>query len=256
MKPVKAPLKVGDRGPEVTNLQDALQFLIERRTIQMPDSNSTSLLERLQRDREQEFYSDGGTYPVIQLFQKQYELSVTGSVDEATAAKLNELLRGLGAFDETALTKFVVHGHVRYANGQPAAQVTLFAYDKDFRSEEPLGQVLTDSEGSYAIRYSPEGAPVQLSWAAVDGSAVQITVRDHGPGFDADLLPHAFEPGVRGNAAPGALDGGAGLGLTIAKRLLEHQHATLAAENPSDGGAEVRLTLHRAPSAKLTSRPR
>ena len=124
-------------------------------------------------------------------------------------------------------------------DGDPALAVVV---DRD-RAKRALGNVLDN-----AIRYSPKGTPVHLSWAAVDGSAVQITVRDHGPGFDAALLLHAFEPGVRGNPPPGAVDGGAGLGLAIAKRLLEHQHATLRAENPAGGGAEVRLTLHGAGS--------
>jgi hypothetical protein len=74
--------------------------------------------------------------------------------------------------------------------------------DRD-RVKRALGNVLDN-----AIRYSPDGAPVHASWGAVDGSAVQITVRDHGPGFDTDLLPHAFEAGVRGKAAHGASNGG------------------------------------------------
>ena len=80
-------------------------------------------------------------------------------------------------------------------------------------------------------------------------STVQITVRDHGPGIDPDLLPHIFEPGIRGTPAAGDADSGAGLGLTIAKRLLEHQHATLTVHNQPTGGAVVGLTLRRAPSA-------
>ena len=100
-----------------------------------------------------------------------------------------------------------------------------------------------------ALRYSPPHAPVHLSWAAADESTVEITVQDHGPGIDPDLLPHIFEPGIRGTLAPGSPDGGAGLGLTIAKRLLEHQHASLAIHNEPTGGAVVTLTLRRAPSA-------
>jgi signal transduction histidine kinase len=100
-----------------------------------------------------------------------------------------------------------------------------------------------------AIRHSPVGAPIHLSWAAVDESSVEITVQDHGPGIDRDLLPHVFEPGVRGAPVRGSADGGAGLGLAIAKRLLEHQHATLAAHDRPGGGAEIRLTLRRAPPA-------
>ncbi len=97
-----------------------------------------------------------------------------------------------------------------------------------------------------AVRYSPPGAPIHLSWAAADESTVQITVQDHGPGIDPDLLPHVFEPGIRGIPAAGSSDGGAGLGLTIAKRLLEHQHATLTVHNEPTGGAFISLTLQRA----------
>jgi signal transduction histidine kinase len=100
-----------------------------------------------------------------------------------------------------------------------------------------------------ALRYSPPGASIQLTWVALDEATVEITVHDHGPGIDPKLLPHIFEPGIRGAPAAGIPDGGAGLGLTIAKRLLEHQHATLAARNQPSGGAEISLALQRAPSA-------
>ena len=100
-----------------------------------------------------------------------------------------------------------------------------------------------------ALRYSPPGAPIQLDWAAADGSTVEIIVQDHGPGIDPDLLPHIFEPGIRGTPAAGNPDDGAGLGLAIAKRLLEHQHAPLTIHNHQAGGARVSLTLRRAPSA-------
>ena len=98
-----------------------------------------------------------------------------------------------------------------------------------------------------AIRHSPAGAPIELSWTPLNDSHVEITVQDHGPGIEPDLLPHIFEPGIRGSMPSGSPDGGAGLGLTIAKRLLEHQHATLRADNHPSAGARVRLTLKRSP---------
>lgn len=101
-----------------------------------------------------------------------------------------------------------------------------------------------------ALRYSPAGAPVRVSWEA-DESTVRIAVRDQGPGIEDDLLPHVFKPGIRGAPADGASDGGAGLGLAIAERLLEHQHATLTARNHEDGGALVVLTVPRAAAAAL-----
>ena len=116
--------------------------------------------------------------------------------------------------------------------------------DRD-RAKRALTNVLDN-----ALRYSPPGVPVHLGWAGTDSSTVQITVTDQGPGIDPDLLPHIFEPGIRGTPAVGSSDGGAGLGLTIAKRLLEHQHATLSIRNQPSGGAAVRLTLQRAPQQR------
>ena len=150
MRPINAPLKLGDRGPEVSNLQDALQFLIERRAIQMPESDGTSLLERLRRDREQEFYSDAGTYPIIQLFQRQLGLTETGVVDAATAAKLTELLRELSAFSD--LDIWTVQGYVTQA-GKPKSGIKVEAYDRDLRKRQLLGRALTGSDGRYHIEY-------------------------------------------------------------------------------------------------------
>ena len=90
-----------------------------------------------------------------------------------------------------------------------------------------------------ALRFSPAGAPIELCWTALDKSSTQITVHDRGPGIDAELLPHVFEPGIRGNPAAGGTEEGAGLGLTIAKRLLEHQDGAIAVENHPSGGALI-----------------
>jgi signal transduction histidine kinase len=122
-------------------------------------------------------------------------------------------------------------------------QAIAVSVDRD-RMKRALTNILDN-----AVRYSPTGAQIHLSWAAADHSNVQITIQDHGPGIDPDLLPHIFEPGIRGAPAAGSPDNGAGLGLTIAKRLLEHQDATLTVRNQPTGGAEIRLTLQRAPSA-------
>ena len=106
-----------------------------------------------------------------------------------------------------------------------------------------------------ALRYSPAGTPVHISWTTDDDASVEIAVNDHGPGIDPDLLPHIFEPGIRGASASGNPDEGAGLGLAIAKRLLEHQHATVTARNQPAGGALITITLKRTRPAGLSLSP-
>lgn len=122
-------------------------------------------------------------------------------------------------------------------------QALAVVVDRD-RSKRALSNLLDN-----ALHYSPPGAPIHLSWIARDETAVEITVQDHGPGFDPDLLPHVFEPGIRGTRAADSPDSGSGLGLTIAKRLLEQQDSALSIHNQPTGGAEARVTVKRTPSA-------
>jgi len=114
--------------------------------------------------------------------------------------------------------------------------------DRD-RSRRALTNILDN-----ALRYSPENAPVYLSWIARDEASVEVVIRDRGPGIDPKLLPHIFEPGISGESVDDGGDRGAGLGLTIAKRLLEHQDAGITAHSDPAGGTIVTLALARAPS--------
>jgi signal transduction histidine kinase len=151
-------------------------------------------------------------------------VSVVGVLEEVTAALEHAALLGGNRFELTG-----------------DAAVTVDA-DRD-RFKRALTNILDN-----ALRYSPRGGRVRLHWAPLDASTVEITVRDEGPGIDPDLLPHIFEPGIRGTTSSDNGDTGAGLGLAIARRLLEAQEATVIACNRPDGGAEIRVKLRRAPS--------
>jgi two-component system sensor histidine kinase MprB len=87
-----------------------------------------------------------------------------------------------------------------------------------------------------AVKWSPDGAPVDVE--VRDGA---ITVRDHGPGVDADDLPHIFDRFYRAPAArtlPGS-----GLGLAIVRQVAELHGGTVTAEPAAGGGTCFRLEL-------------
>jgi two-component system, OmpR family, sensor histidine kinase MtrB len=70
----------------------------------------------------------------------------------------------------------------------------------------------------------------------------------HGRGIAPDLLDRAFEPTVRADGARNSHHGGAGLGLTIAARPLQHQGGTIHAANTPDRGAILTLRLPKLPA--------
>jgi signal transduction histidine kinase len=96
-----------------------------------------------------------------------------------------------------------------------------------------------------AVRYSPAGGAIEITWAADDEFAY-VTIADDGPGIDDEALPRIFEPMYRRDDTRNTRTGGAGLGLTIARRLIEIQGGTIAAANRPRGGAVFTLRLRAA----------
>jgi signal transduction histidine kinase len=95
-----------------------------------------------------------------------------------------------------------------------------------------------------ALRHAPPGGIVNITCGEDDDGAF-VRVIDDGPGIAPDLLPHIFEPMVRADGARNGRTGGAGLGLTIAARLLQSQGGTIHAANAPEHGAILTLRLPR-----------
>ena len=103
-----------------------------------------------------------------------------------------------------------------------------------------LGQALTNLVGN-ATRHAGSKAHVTLE-ARRDGAGMLLSVTDDGPGIPAKILPHVFERFVHG---PTLGDGGqsTGLGLAIAKGIVEAHQGTISAESPVEGRRGTRITV-------------
>ncbi len=84
-----------------------------------------------------------------------------------------------------------------------------------------------------ALRYSPAGGTIRVCY---DG--VSISVEDDGPGIPPADLPHVFERFYKSSDS-----GGMGLGLSIARVLVEAHGGTIHAENRIEGGTRISFTL-------------
>jgi signal transduction histidine kinase len=225
------------------------------------------LLERLQGalGRERQFVTDAGheLRTPLSLLTTELELALRRPRSNP------ELIAALrSALDETARLSRLARNLLTVADHSPARPSTV-----DLRSHldaaaeryhHSLGEgLVVECPGALHVRVDPDdldriitnlidnaaehgAAPITIR-AQHNNGTVQTSVHDHGPGFDADFLPHALQRFTRADTA--RTGDGAGLGLAIVDTLTQRNHGTVAARNHPDGGAEVIVGLPAAPGA-------
>ncbi|HWT46063.1 MAG TPA: ATP-binding protein, partial [Vicinamibacterales bacterium] len=105
-----------------------------------------------------------------------------------------------------------------------------------------LEQVFFNLLGN-ALKFTPRGGEVRLGVRLTE-RAVEISVSDTGEGIDAAFLPHMFEAFRQAGTTRSGRHGGVGLGLSIAKELVEAHHGSIRAESGGPGtGATFVVTL-------------
>jgi len=108
-----------------------------------------------------------------------------------------------------------------------------------------------------AAKYTPRGGRISLT-AERQGGEIAVAVRDSGIGIPAEMLPRIFEPFTQVDHSLERSSGGLGIGLTLARRLVELHGGTIEARSEGAGrGSEliVRLPVVPAATAKGISEP-
>ncbi|MGQ9550058.1 MAG: sensor histidine kinase [Roseiflexus sp.] len=105
-----------------------------------------------------------------------------------------------------------------------------------------------------ALRYTPAGGRITMAARMLD-RMVQIRVTDTGSGIAPEHLPHIFERFYRADSARGRENGNAGLGLSIAKGLMEAMEGRISVDSTVGVGTTVVLSLPRAPGHKPVEVP-
>ncbi|HSB65700.1 MAG TPA: ATP-binding protein, partial [Anaerolineales bacterium] len=100
-----------------------------------------------------------------------------------------------------------------------------------------------------ALRYTPEGSAIDLTIHRINHT-IEVGVADEGTGIPENELGHIFDRFWRGEKSRARATGGAGLGLSIARQLVEAQGGKISARNRSPRGFEVLLTFPVANNGK------
>jgi signal transduction histidine kinase len=106
--------------------------------------------------------------------------------------------------------------------------------------QRSLKQILLNLAGN-AIKFNNRGGEVEITATLDAAGAVIITVRDNGPGMDADDLKAALEPYRRAKSARHRE--GTGLGLPLARALIEANKAQFTMDSAPGAGTVMRLTF-------------
>ncbi len=116
-----------------------------------------------------------------------------------------------------------------------------------YADPDRVAQVLVNLLAN-AVRHTPDGGRVAVSARRKDGY-VEVSVSDTGPGIAKDDLPRVFERFYRTDESRERSTGGAGLGLAIARGIVEAHGGAIQVESAPGRGATFAFTLPVCPNA-------
>jgi signal transduction histidine kinase len=139
-------------------------------------------------------------------------------------------------FLQRRATAFRVQNPSRKINFEGGVGETMLVVDPD-RMRQVVDNLLSN-----ALKYSPDSSDVFIHATVQDGSML-TSVTDRGIGIPADEIPRLFERFHRARNVSSRYYGGLGLGLYIAKAIVEAHHGSISVESEEGKGATFTIRL-------------
>jgi two-component system sensor histidine kinase BaeS len=169
-----------------------------------------------------------------QLLERLVEDLRTLSLSESGALRLEREPTNLAELLAEAVAGFRARADAGGVRLELSADDDLPPLDLDqARIRQVIGNLLAN-----ALRFTPADGTVAVGATASRGGGVEITVSDTGSGIAAADLPHVFDRFYRS-----AGSGGSGLGLPIARSLVEAHGGSIEADSQPGRGTTVRIIL-------------
>jgi len=203
----------------------------------------STLQSLLQRPRSEEEYQQGLEHSLEDLQRLEQLLHWMLRLARAEQWAHGGLRRDLQVIDLSATCEEAVE-RVRHLAAERAMTVELEKNGQvPFKADPEDLQLVWSNLLENAVRYSPEGARVEMKVANTNGGLARVIVADHGPGIPADELAHIFDRFYRGDPSRNRATGGYGLGLAIAKALVEAYGGNIRAESAPGEGTRMTVEL-------------
>ncbi len=182
-------------------------------------------------------------YDETQLLKRLIDDLRTLSLADAGELKLfyqavqpHELLEGIKQSFAPMAEEHQVKLQVEADDNLPVLQI----------DRERMAQVLANLV-SNALRYTPADGTISLI-ARRQTDGVELIVKDTGSGMEADKLPYIFERFYRVEQSRHQSEGESGLGLAIAKSIVEAHHGAIKAESRVGTGTSIIISLQPSPA--------
>ncbi|MDQ3032488.1 MAG: HAMP domain-containing histidine kinase [Myxococcota bacterium] len=168
-----------------------------------------------------------------------------GDLLDAARIEAGELELHLDTVDLTELAREVLELYrpttTRHTLELEAPDGAVVVRGDPLRLEQVIANLVTN-----AVKYSPEGGPVHVRVARREEHAV-LAVADFGVGVPRAEIPQIFSPFLR-RAATRAIAPGAGLGLSVVRRIVDAHGGSIAVDSTPHVGSTFTITLPAEPT--------
>jgi len=166
---------------------------------------------------------------------------LVGDLEKLARYESDNLILTKTDFDVSELIRHIIRN---FENDFAAKGIEIrFTGGREFitADRDKISQVVVNLL-SNALKYTSPGGMVQVS---VEGAedVTKIAVRDNGAGIPPEDLPHIFERFYRADKSRNRLTGGAGIGLTIAKAIVDAHKGSIQVHSKVGEGTEFTITL-------------
>jgi PAS domain S-box-containing protein len=115
--------------------------------------------------------------------------------------------------------------------------------EREIEADERKIAIVLQNLLDNAIKFSPEGGPVTVRARGVDADWIEISVTDEGIGVDPDIFPHLFSAFEQGESPYAKKYAGVGLGLCLAKQLIEQHGGSIWLEDGVGRGSRFTFVV-------------